>query len=114
MQFDVATEEVLRYRDALWEGFNELHNKEILTTNLFIKIYQKIKETDAGIRKTPGTKLADGNGKIIYSPPEGEQLIRKLLHNLEQFIHDDESDIDPLIKSAIIHYQFEAIHPFMM
>ena len=112
MQFDVATEEVLRYRDALWEGFNELHNKEILTTNLFIKIYQKIKETDAGIRKTPGTKLADGNGKIIYSPPEGEQLIRKLLHNLEQFIHDDESDIDPLIKSAIIHYQFEAIHPF--
>ena len=77
MQFDVATEEVLRYRDALWEGFNELHNKEILTTNLFIKIYQKIKETDAGIRKTPGTKLADGNGKIIYSPPEGEQLIRK-------------------------------------
>lgn len=111
-KFDTATKEVLRYREALWEGFNELRNKEILTTNLFIKIYQKIKETDADIRKTPGTKLADGNGKIIYTPPEGEQLIRKLLHNLEQFIHDDTSEIDPLIKSAIIHYQFESIHPF--
>jgi Fic family protein len=111
-KFDAETKEVLRYREALWEGFNELCNKEILTTNLFIKIFQKIKETNAGIRKTPGTKLTDGNGKIIYSPPEGEQLIRKLLHNLEEFIHDDKSDIDPLIKSAIIHYQFESIHPF--
>lgn len=108
---DPQTKEVLRYREALWEGFNELKKNELLTTNLFIKIFQKIKETDAAIRKTPGTKLVDGNGKVIYTPPEGEQLIRKLLHNLEQFIHND-SDIDPLIKSAIIHYQFEAIHPF--
>ena len=108
---DAPTKEVLRYREALWEGFNQLKKNELLTTNLFIKIFQKIKETNAEIRKTPGTKLADGSGKVIYTPPEGEQFIRKLLHNLEQFIHDD-SDLDPLIKSAIIHYQFEAIHPF--
>lgn len=108
---DAPTKEVLRYREALWEGFNQLKKNELLTTNLFIKIFRKIKETDAEIRKTPGTKLADGSGKVIYTPPEGEQLIRKLLHNLEQFIHDD-SGLDPLIKSAIIHYQFEAIHPF--
>jgi Fic family protein len=108
---DPQTKEVIRYREALWEGFNQLKKNELLTTNLFIKIFQKIKETDAEIRKTPGTKLVDDSGKVIYTPPEGEQLIRKLLHNLEQFIHSD-SDIDPLIKSAIIHYQFEAIHPF--
>lgn len=108
---DAPTKEVLRYREALWEGFKQLRQNELLTTNHFIKIFQKIKETDAEIRKTPGTKLADGSGKVIYTPPEGEQHIRKLLHNLELFIHGD-SDLDPLIKSAIIHYQFEAIHPF--
>lgn len=105
------TKEVLRYREALWEGFNQLKKNELITKNLFIKIFQKIKETYEEIRKTPGTKLVDGKVKVIYTPPEGEQLIRKLLHNLEQFIHDD-SDFDPLIKSTIIHYQFEAIHPF--
>jgi len=108
---DPQTKEVLRYREALWEGFNQLKKNELLTTNLFIKIFQKIKESDAEIRRTTGTKLADGSGKVIYTPPEGEQLIRKLLYNLEQFINND-SNIDPLIKSAIIHYQFEAIHPF--
>lgn len=108
---DPATKEVLRYREALWEGYNQLKKNELLTTNLFVKIFQKIKETDEEIRKTPGTKLADDNGKIIYTPPEGENLIRKLLHNLEEYIHND-SEIDPLIKSAVIHYQFEAIHPF--
>ncbi|MCX7611614.1 MAG: Fic family protein [Ignavibacterium sp.] len=108
---DTATKEVLRYREALWEGFNQLKKNELLTTNLFIKIFQKIKETNAEIRKTPDIKLIDGRGNIIYTPPEGEQLIRELLYNLEEFIHKD-SEIDPLVKSAIIHYQFEAIHPF--
>ncbi|MCH7723351.1 MAG: Fic family protein [Bacteroidetes bacterium] len=110
--FDDYTKEVLRYREALWEGFNELKSRGILSTNLFVKIYQKIKETDAGIRNTPDTKLVDDKGKVIYTPPEDEKRIRDFLQNLEKFIYDNSDGIDPLIKSAIIHYQFEAIHPF--
>ena len=108
-----SAKEVVRYREAMWEGFNELRNREVLTTNLFIKIFRKIKDTDAGIRNTPGTKLQNPRtNEIIYTPPEGENLIRDLLSNLEKYIHSDEDNIDPLIKSAVIHYQFESIHPF--
>jgi len=97
----------------LWEGYNELKNKKVLTTNLFIKIFQKIKDTDAGIRRTPGTKLLNpATGEVIYTPPEGENLIRDLLSNLEKYIHSDTDDVDPLIKASVIHYQFESIHPF--
>jgi Fic family protein len=63
------------------------------------------------IRKTTGTKISDGSGRIIYTPPEGEILIRAKVANLEKFIHIDNS-FDPLIKMAIAHYQFEAVHPF--
>ena len=110
--FDNNTKEVIRYRDALWEGFNELKLRGILSTNLFVKIYQKIKETNADIRNTPDTKLVNDKGKVIYTPPVGEKQIRDFLQNLEKFIYNDSSSTDPLIKSAIIHYQFEAIHPF--
>lgn len=110
---DPSTNEVLRYREALWSGYNRLKKNELLTTNLFIKIFQKIKETDAEIRNTPGTQLVDAsNGKVIYTPPEGEPLLRSLLKNLEDYIHNSSDGIDPLIKSALIHYQFESIHPF--
>ena len=109
--YDPQTKEVLRYREALWEGYNELKKKDLLTTNLIIKLYQKIKNTNAGIRNTPGTKISNSSGEIIYTPPEGENIIRDKLKNLENFIHDDDK-IDPLIKLAVIHYQFEAIHPF--
>ena len=108
---DSQTKEVLRYREALWEGFSELSSKGLLTTNLFVKIYQKIKETDAGIRVTPGTRISNSKGGIIYTPPEGEVIIRDKLKNLEDFIHG-ENEFDDLIKLALIHYQFEAIHPF--
>lgn len=112
-QIDSATKEVLRYREALWEGFTGLHERPVLTTNLFIKIVQIIKENQAGIRKTPGTKVSNANtGEVIYTPPEGESIIRDKLKNLEDYIHS-EDDIDPLIKLALIHYQFEAIHPFV-
>jgi Fic family protein len=109
---DTHTKEVLRYREALWEGFNSLQEKKLLTTNLFISVYQVIKATSAGIRKTPGTRIATSVGKTLYTPPEGEAIIRDKLKNLEDFIHTDKDDIDPLIKMALIHYQFEAIHPF--
>jgi len=109
--FDPATKEVLRYREALWEGFNDLEKRGILTTNAFIRIFQTIKQTDEGIRKTTGTALANGTGKIIYTPPEGEAVIREKLKDLEDYIHGKDKT-DPLIKMAIIHYQFESIHPF--
>jgi Fic family protein len=111
-QVDPATKEVLRYREALWEGYNALKERPILSTNLFVTIVQTIRKNLAGIRNTPGTKLANGaTGEVVYTPPEGETIIRDKLKNLEDFIHA-EDDLDPLIKLALIHYQFEAIHPF--
>jgi Fic family protein len=110
--YDPQTKEVLRYCEALWEGYNELKKNDLLTTNLFIKLYRKIKETNAGIRTTPGTKITNSKREVVYTPPEGENTIRDKLKNLEDFIHSDTDAIDPLIKLALIHYQFEAIHPF--
>lgn len=106
------TKEVLRYKDALWRGYRIIRDENRpLTTGLFVDLYQIIKQTDAGIRKTPGTKLANPAGGVIYTPPEGETIIRDKLANLEKFIYD-KNDIDPLVKLAVMHYQFEAIHPF--
>ena len=109
---DPVAKEVVRYREALWNGFTELKKRNVLVTNLFIKIFQTIKDTDAGIRKTPGTKLINTKDEVIYTPPEGEAIIRDLLSNLESYIHNTEDNVDPLIKAAVIHYQFESIHPF--
>lgn len=106
---DAQTKEVLRYRQALWEGFNELNNRP-LSTNSFIRIVQTLKENSSGLRNAPGT-IITSNNQTIYTPPEGENTIRNLLKNLEDFMHADD-DLDYLIKLAIMHYQFEAIHPF--
>lgn len=111
-QTDPATKEVLRYREALWRGYNALKDRPVLTTNLFIELVQTIKEHSGGIRRMPGTAVANAaTGAIIYTPPEGEAVIREKLKNLEDFIHAGD-DMDPLVKLALIHYQFEAIHPF--
>lgn len=107
---DPQTKEVLRYRQALNTGFQALKHRP-LSTNLFVEIVQEIKAVEIGIRKTTGTALKNPAGETVYTPPEGESVIRDKLSNLEQFIHADD-DIDPLVKMAIIHYQFEAIHPF--
>lgn len=107
-----AIKEVLHYKNALWYGLEVMKRKPLLTTNLFIKLVQVIKENNAGIRNAPGTQLKNpANGMVVYTPPEGEEVIRQKLKNLEDFIHA-EDEIDPLVKMAIIHYQFEAIHPF--
>ena len=106
------TKEVLRYKDALWHGFRAIRQENRpLTTRLFEELFQIIKETSAGVRQTPGTKLANPMGEVIYTPPEGETVIRDKLANLETFLYAKDG-IDPLIKLAVIHYQFEAIHPF--
>jgi Fic family protein len=107
-----ATKEVLSYREALYHGL-DLMNERGLTTNTLVAIMQKLKNTTAGVRKMTGTRLANPTTKeIIYTPPEGENLIREKLTSLEKFIYNDKDDIDALIKMALIHYQFEAIHPF--
>ncbi|MBN1458873.1 MAG: Fic family protein [Armatimonadetes bacterium] len=111
-RIDPATKEVLRYREALWAGYEALKTRPVLSTNLFVEIVQRIKQTQAGIRQLPGTAVANSaTGEVIYTPPDGETVIRTKLKELEDFIHAAD-DIDPLIKLALIHYQFEAIHPF--
>lgn len=109
---DAPTKEVLHYQDALWHGFHALtQKKRLLTTPLFVELVQILKDSSQGIRNLPGTKLVNPYGQVKYTPPEGEELIRRKLSNLEMFMHT-ETSIDPLIKMAIVHYQFEAIHPF--
>lgn len=109
---NAATKEVIHYKDALWYGIEHISKKPVLTTNLFIELMRIIKKNQSGIRNVPGTQLKNpAQDAVIYTPPEGETVIREKLKNLEDFIHA-EDDIDPLIKLAIIHYQFEAIHPF--
>lgn len=107
-----AIKEVIHYKEALWYGIKQLEKRPILSSNLFISIVQIIKKNTAGIRNAPGTQLKNpATNKIIYTPPEGPEIIKNKLKNLEDFIHAND-EIDPLIKMAIIHYQFEAIHPF--
>ncbi len=109
---DPATKEVLRYQEALMAGVKAVHQNPILSTNLCSEIATKIKQREMEVRKLPGTKIMDtAKNLVVYTPPEGEALIRTKLANLEEFIHST-SELDPLIKMALIHYQFEAIHPF--
>lgn len=106
------TKEVLYYKDALWHGFRSLtQKKRLLTTPLFIELVQILKNSTQGIRNLRGTKLINPAGEVKYTPPEGEDVIRNKLSNLETFMHS-ETSLDPLIKMAVMHYQFEAIHPF--
>jgi len=105
--------EVLNYRLALWEGFNIIKTKGVLTTNTIIAIQEKLEANKAGIRKLPGTILKNGRtGKVIYTPPDNEKNIRDLLANLEKFINEDTDETNYLVKMAVAHYQFESIHPF--
>ncbi len=109
---DPATKEVLRYREALWTGFHDLKNRPVLSTNVFVHIVNTIKQDQAGIRTMPGTVIGNAaTGETIYTPPDGEDVIRRKLHNLEEYIHAFDGP-DPLVRMAVSHYQFEAIHPF--
>jgi Fic family protein len=112
-KIDSQTKEVLFYKDALWHGYQALtQEKRLLTTPLFEELAQIVTNNTEGVRKLTGTRLQNPQSKeIIYTPPEGETTIRNKLSNLEKFIHNND-DLDPLIKMAVIHYQFEAIHPF--
>lgn len=104
--------EVINYKEALWRGIELINQDEILTTNMIVEIQALIEGNKAGIRKQGGTKLInEKTGETVYTPPETESEIRDLLGNLEKYMNE-EDEIDVLIKMAVIHYQFESIHPF--
>lgn len=107
---DASTREALRYSRALLEGFRALQ-KRPLATRTAEEVCGWIKGQPMSVRKIPGTALARPNGEIVYTPPVGEALLRKLLANWEKFLHEA-TEIDPLVRMAVAHYQFEAIHPF--
>ena len=114
-QGNAAAKEVIRYREAMYWGLEEMQKKDgLITVNLLVGVMQRLRGNTDGIRKNPGIKLANPTSKeVIYTPPEGEGLILAKLASLERFINDDElSKLDPLVKMALIHYQVEAIHPF--
>ena len=108
-----AAKEVVNYRTAVWKGYNIVKEKGFLSINMITEIQEFIELNRAGIRKLPGTVLKnEATGEVVYTPPSGEQEILSLLTNLEQYINNDDDNIDPLVKLAVIHYQFESIHPF--
>jgi len=110
----LATKEVQRYAVALRGGFEVVRKHRLLTLPNILKIQAELEENRAGLRKMPGTTLKnDRTGEIVYVPPQHPDAIQEYMSNLVEFINDDEqSDLDPLVKMAIIHHQFESIHPF--
>jgi len=107
-----AAKEVLRYRQALRAGFDLVRSSGLLTANHIITIQAELERNQAGFRKLPGTALKDGAGRTVYTPPQDPATIVALMRDLERFINEpDLLDVDPLIKMALIHHQFESIHP---
>ena len=106
--------EVQRYREALYRGFDLVAKHKLLLKRDIVEIQQVLENNDAGIRTQSGTMLKnDKTGEVIYMPPQNHEDIQRLMDNLEKYINDTEMDeYDPLVKMAIIHHQFESIHPF--
>ncbi len=109
-----AAKEVHAYSKALKKGFEKVVDQGLLTNKIILEIQQEIEHNSAGYRKLPGTKLLNQTtGETVYEPPQDYDTILNLMNNLEAFINDDAlSDLDPLVKMALIHHQFESIHPF--
>ncbi|TAF67379.1 MAG: Fic family protein [Cytophagales bacterium] len=110
----LATKEVQNYAQALKSGFEIVKKIGLLTSNHIIEIQEILEQNKAGFRKQVGTTLKNAQtGEVVYMPPQDFDTISYLMSNLEKFINDNElSDLDPLVKMAIIHFQFESIHPF--
>lgn len=108
-----AAKEVLRYRQALRLGFERVTQTGLITANHLIEIQGELEHSNAGFRKLPGTALKSSTGKTVYVPPQNPDEIIELMSSLEHFINDDQRFVaDPLIKMALLHHQFESIHPF--
>lgn len=113
-KIDQTTKEVQRYAIALHEGFVRIKKDGLIKVNDIIAIQKRLEDNDAGIRSLPGTKLSNpATGEVVFIPPQHKDDILNALNNLEQYMNNDElSNVHPLIKMAIIHFQFESIHPF--
>jgi len=108
---DAATKEALRYRTALFEG-SKMVQRGMLSVDMALQICSTIKGMELDIRAESGTRLKSRmSGEVIYTPPEGQKLLQAKLENWAEFMHRN-TDIDPLVRMAVQHYQFEAIHPF--
>lgn len=108
-----AAKEVMHYKEALWSGYRSIKEGHPITINTIISLFQIVKERQDGIRKLPGTCLKNSYGEVVYTPPDNAADIMRLLSNLENYINiQNEDDVNPLIKLAVLHYQFECIHPF--
>ena len=110
----LEAKEVQNYISALKKGFELTQNKGFITSGIIIEIQKELEGNNAGFRRLPGTALKNSStGETIYTPPQDIDEINRLMSNLERFINDPSMcDYDPLVKMAIIHYQFESIHPF--
>ncbi|MCU7512354.1 MAG: Fic family protein [Ignavibacteria bacterium] len=111
---DAAAKEISNYVEALKHGFQNVRSNKFLSSNHILDIQRILEKNDAGYRKLPGTSLINQTtGEKVYTPPQSYQAIVELMDNLVMFINDKEMlDVDPLIKMAVIHFQFESIHPF--
>jgi Fic family protein len=109
-----AAKEVSRYATALKTAFKQVKRDQLISVTRIVDTHQVLEQNDAGIRKLPGTALKnEQTGETVYTPPQNHGEIIRLMNNLEQFINDDAlCDADPLVKMAVIHHQFESIHPF--
>ena len=111
---NTASKEVVNYRQAILNGFKFIQDNGFISSRMLIDIHHIIEPDVGGIRKIPGTVIKNTKtGEILHTPPQNEEEIRDYLYNLEKYINYDElEDTDPIIKMAMIHYQFESIHPF--
>lgn len=111
-QADYATREAARYRPAMFKGVAMLRDRPVLSTELFTKICTEIVGYDTSVRTHEVQLKNQSTGEVVYTPPQGQTRVLKLLNNLQDFIHTPSNLLDPLIRLAVFHYQFEAIHPF--
>ncbi len=114
LSLNASAKEVSRYADALKHGFSLVRKQKLITQNHILTIQKILEQNDAGYRKVPGTSLInEATGETVYTPPQDHATILRLMDNVAAFINDDTiSDLDPLTKMALLHFQFETIHPF--
>jgi Fic family protein len=108
----VAAKEVLRYRHALQLGWDLVREHGLITNNHLLRIQRELEPNKPGFRKTPGTRLEDQNGRVVYTPPQDANRVVELMNELETDYNAEDGTLDPLVRMAVLHHRFESIHPF--